>query len=417
MSWNITDGDIYVSKSGDDATGDGSMTNPYKTIQKAVDEAVSGDKIVVGSGVYEEAVLIDNLSLTSLELVADGYVVVDGGNTRSYGICAYFWASGYNCHITIDGFILKKQTDYSIKSIGVSVYTTVQNCWCLDKVIDFTRGQSSGAHLVKNTLALGGLRYSQMYLGCKIRIENCTIFDVFRIPNEAGYAGSTQFSMKNTYIDCDGYYPPLDNWIDITDYNNIRGSIEVDGDTLYSSLEDFQLNSSTNFLKDSIDEEPHFNDDYTLKPESPHFGAGENGGVIGHTTKAATYIEVGHDILTNATLDNIVLTQAGKWEIDDPVSQQWGKITTDVLDLGNSQQLGKLNFDVEESYPDEVLDYDNTDVNPNRPTIRFRCSDTAFSKDDPTPAWIEVERNADLSSYTARYVQFEITLRVDGVEA
>ena len=61
--------ELYVSKSGNDDTGDGTAGNPYLTIQKAVDSAprVHCDlKIYIGAGTYDESVLVYALSNISV---------------------------------------------------------------------------------------------------------------------------------------------------------------------------------------------------------------------------------------------------------------------------------------------------------------------------------------------------------------
>ena len=50
---------LYVAKTGNDATGDGSLTNPYKTIQHGIDMAESGGKIYVLPGSYNENLVVD----------------------------------------------------------------------------------------------------------------------------------------------------------------------------------------------------------------------------------------------------------------------------------------------------------------------------------------------------------------------
>ena len=69
---------LYVAKSGSDATGDGSFTNPYLTIQKGVDQASSGQKIYVLPGTYQETVDIDK----SVTIESD-YVRLGTANARN----------------------------------------------------------------------------------------------------------------------------------------------------------------------------------------------------------------------------------------------------------------------------------------------------------------------------------------------
>ena len=46
-------GDLYVATSGNKATGDGSLENPFTTLQSAIDLASNGQTIVVSPGTYE----------------------------------------------------------------------------------------------------------------------------------------------------------------------------------------------------------------------------------------------------------------------------------------------------------------------------------------------------------------------------
>ena len=48
----IEAGDIHVATDGNDTTGDGSISNPYATLQRAHDVAVAGDLIYVRGGTY-----------------------------------------------------------------------------------------------------------------------------------------------------------------------------------------------------------------------------------------------------------------------------------------------------------------------------------------------------------------------------
>ena len=92
---------IYVSKSGNDASGDGTESNPFATIQKAIDsiEKNLNDKeifIVVSSGTYAENVKIsgfyggmlrisfNNVTITSLT-IADTILTMTGTNLNVGG--------------------------------------------------------------------------------------------------------------------------------------------------------------------------------------------------------------------------------------------------------------------------------------------------------------------------------------------
>ena len=54
--WRILDGDIYVSSLGDDTSGNGSPTHPYKSFQKAINVAVPSNRIIVGTGYYSGSI-------------------------------------------------------------------------------------------------------------------------------------------------------------------------------------------------------------------------------------------------------------------------------------------------------------------------------------------------------------------------
>lgn len=50
--WTVTDGDYYVSTSGNDLTGDGGPDKPYLTVAKAFELADDGAKVVIGPNEY-----------------------------------------------------------------------------------------------------------------------------------------------------------------------------------------------------------------------------------------------------------------------------------------------------------------------------------------------------------------------------
>jgi len=54
----------YISTTGSDSTGNGSLATPWKTIQKGEDNAANGDTIIVLDGQYDEAVSVATPGIT-----------------------------------------------------------------------------------------------------------------------------------------------------------------------------------------------------------------------------------------------------------------------------------------------------------------------------------------------------------------
>lgn len=73
---------IYVSKTGNDSTGNGSVETPYLTIGKAITVATAGDTISVGTGTYAELVTINkSLTLTPSSGVKGDAKISSAANT------------------------------------------------------------------------------------------------------------------------------------------------------------------------------------------------------------------------------------------------------------------------------------------------------------------------------------------------
>ena len=57
-------GIIYVSATGSDEDGVGSVSNPFETIQKGVDVAIDMDTVNVSNGIYEGGIVISNKTIS-----------------------------------------------------------------------------------------------------------------------------------------------------------------------------------------------------------------------------------------------------------------------------------------------------------------------------------------------------------------
>jgi hypothetical protein len=83
---------IYVSNSGSDTSGDGSSDKPYKTIQKALDNAEAGKTVFIKAGTYDGRRLIfKNSGVSGKPIVIEGeksssgerLVTLDGGESMT----------------------------------------------------------------------------------------------------------------------------------------------------------------------------------------------------------------------------------------------------------------------------------------------------------------------------------------------
>ena len=90
--------DVFVSANGSDVTGDGSESNPYQTISKAVENALNHSIIYVSYGNYDESNISINKNLTLISL--GGKSTVDCGGSQLFNISE-------QSSFSISGFIIK----------------------------------------------------------------------------------------------------------------------------------------------------------------------------------------------------------------------------------------------------------------------------------------------------------------------
>ncbi|WP_277406448.1 hypothetical protein [Lacrimispora xylanisolvens] len=56
---------VYVSTAGNDYTGTGTLSNPWKTIQKAADTMTAGDTCIIRGGTYRETVTLNTFGTSA----------------------------------------------------------------------------------------------------------------------------------------------------------------------------------------------------------------------------------------------------------------------------------------------------------------------------------------------------------------
>src|SRR5699024_7492321 len=131
---------IYVRKNGSDSTGDGSTSNPFQTIQKAVDtipKIINKDyEILVGKGEYDEQVIVKGISGCAVWISREDGIVnpsVTSPNVKVRSV-TFFDCNGY-CRVnSLESFNASNITRAFIRFSRVS-YGTVHGCKMDDSTI------------------------------------------------------------------------------------------------------------------------------------------------------------------------------------------------------------------------------------------------------------------------------------------
>lgn len=152
---------IYVSNTGSDSSGNGSISNPYLTISKALDESIDNDTISLREGTFNEAIRIRHANITieayqnenvvistpindsNLEVTVIFDVDADGGTLKNleitggfyYGVMLWTkwdWGDPLDrtgvSHITIDNCKIHNTGRDCIKITPSCDYVTIKNC-------------------------------------------------------------------------------------------------------------------------------------------------------------------------------------------------------------------------------------------------------------------------------------------------
>jgi len=349
--WLVYGGHFYVSSLGDDSSGTGHPSSPFKTIQRAVTEAYQGEIIVIGSGEYMES--IDGQS-KDCNLIADGQVTLNG----TFLPGSAFTNMGNNANV---------------KGISVIGYNTVikgklffNKCYIEDGVFENYGG----------VLRFCLLKDVKIFSTLGTYLYNCTL-----IKTETG----ADLGINNKFIeivDCifDSITTISLNSPDLTTFNYCNqetgSSVYIDGTqyqnpmAINTAFPQYQING---FNVDSKFNDPSMGD-YSLKMDSILIEAGSWKQYIGAYGKSLHEDNV---TLSLPTLTNIAIDDEGNYTLIQGYSQ--GTIETQEIDLGLSTYVGKItNFGKQylEAPPDNaVFDKTSTYTNPNSLTFEMRWSD------------------------------------------
>ncbi|MBI4179975.1 right-handed parallel beta-helix repeat-containing protein, partial [bacterium] len=109
VNWYVNDasttGDSFTYLAGNDVTGQGTVTNPFATITRALKLATAGDTVWVDAGLYAETVVIGTDSISLIGKDSNATVIDPPGSIATTGLYGIY-ATG--------------RTGLSIKSLGVT---------------------------------------------------------------------------------------------------------------------------------------------------------------------------------------------------------------------------------------------------------------------------------------------------------
>ena len=204
----------------------------------------------------------------------------------------------------------------------------------------------------------------------------------------------------------------------LLDYNRYVDAISASKElnisgTLYTSLAAAQAAGYENHGSEG---DPEFADAdrkaFFIPKDSALLTAGSSGGRVGAWTGAQTF-SAGANAWSAWTGTNCTYV-GDQWTLDD--GQASGTVLSPVIDLGAAYDVTGLGFDATQTFPTNIVDTTNAGASPEYQTVEIRGQAASFASGDGTPAWQEVNLNAEASPALGgwRYVQARVTLRSDG---
>jgi hypothetical protein len=349
MGWSITDGDIYVDGvNGNDISGDGTINNPYASIQKSFDSMPAATpttvfKIIVAAGVYEE-ILFWNAEVGSLggitdyifTLEGDGVVVLDGKSIDPERNSIGFRGSQSSAANGNNSFTVK---NFQIQNFGV--------LWDSGGAALPTYGwKADNCHFIGDPTSLIGYdirSYYTTFRFCTFRKlryygHNVVYQSIFINCNFRNVIFRGTAVSPTLWINCDA-----DSDSDFFENNSVSPQFKncnIRAQSTQGGTPDLSSN-------DTISVDPLYNlvneDDYTYQSGSPNLNAGTFNSNIGAKGYAPVAAGSGGPLTLagGATLTNVI-ESGGTFFLSDP--NTLGTIESANIDLSIQRTVGKINF-------------------------------------------------------------------------
>ncbi|MFA6065164.1 MAG: hypothetical protein WCW44_00440 [archaeon] len=430
---------LYVSKSGSDSNDGSSYALSKLTIQAAVNASLTGDTIIVGSGLYNEK--ISSVNGKSLTLSADGTVVMDGTALASNPFFSFTGILTVNIGPATTGgqWIFQNNVGtslcyYSGTNAAAVNYT---NCTFISNSnsygVYFYSGTTSDSFTVTNCV-FSGFTAGVYGLGAAAQITvnayRCTFYNcTYGISSTNSTTGGVMGVLSlNIFSNCTTAWK-----------QGSSSAITYLNDNQYYSITNWQISTNTyttlaqvqavgtNYDSRSAVADPQFADpaNNIFYPKvassvSPYVGAFPYSFTQGSANDSLGKWNIipaaGHDnsgwynpdgnVTKNGTTGNFELTSGTS-----------GVLWSPVYDVGSIQTISKVSLSKAEIWGSNMIDTTKTDTKPNYQTIEVRASTSSFNQDDADIAWTEVKTEIAFTGMSGRYVQLRLTMRTDDVSA
>jgi len=351
--WRILDGDIYVSSLGDDTSGNGSPTHPYKSFQKAINVAVPSNRIIVGTGYYSGSISV--LDKNDLHFYADGITNIKGSLEKLGNKCSF---NGFHCK----DFVIGGKCKF------------INNCRFINGGLRSNIGTVANSLFVNSLITASGTNlYNCSFINCKVGAElQYNFIEILDCHFDSHTTANLKSNLTSVFDYCN-QGPGSSVFIDSSEFGNAAA--------VHAAFNSYQSNG-VSFL-------PVFNNefmlDYTLHSTSPLIERGSNGQHIGAYKEGFSLhspVNVSNSFaLTGAALTNILIDPDGNYQLTGfPLD---GSIDTKEIDLQGVVLLSDFFLYAEQSFEtpnhNAVVDTENIYSHPNILTFKMRYSENPLT--------------------------------------
>ena len=180
----------YVDTTGDNANQGDSASQPFKTIQHAIDRSVAGMTIIVADGTYAP-INSNNKAITIQSVNGAAATIIDGGYPAATNRCVLAGGLAGKTNTVIRGFTIQNGCNRGFT--GGNNGAGVAGGTLYDCVVRFNHGEGNGGGVVysamynctisdNDTLSSGGGAYNATLTNCQLANNSC-------IANGAGAIG------------------------------------------------------------------------------------------------------------------------------------------------------------------------------------------------------------------------------------